>query len=594
MQEKYIDLGPIFCQKCLTKDSGLNIGSKYNIRKPDDKYVYYYDTNKSIDRMESTKFIEKINIGNIKNSVIIQHFRFGRVGNFLFTLAHLAIVYQHFIDYFEDNKVEMLTNWHETYFTDVQSRKENIYKYNCDNDLLIFKNIKCRHFSHNDIFCSTCVDKLTIKNGDKTDYYLELKFNDKVYGSISLIKRKQINSTGPRFCALYILINEPIGTNHFEFNNIIFTDEYDKELFKYKYYLNPKCVKIVSIGGHTYGFDDKLTPKYENKANIYKFTLYFNYAYMKSNDNILKKHIFNELVNHQDNYKSKIKQYDIQVCMHLRGCDYSIGETFTYPIMYYTYYLRCLKDIQEKENSKLKVLFCFHPNDYKLALFYRRKIMQNLNLQGLNDIEIIFESDISEITNGIKNEIEHIYFMSSFKYYVMSNSSYSFWSAYLSVGGNIYYPKYYGIRYDGNTKNTLKVDNYIAYTVFGDLFKEDNKYIMIDEKKVLHPAYFISTMNLEKEDLTDHRLELIDLFKDKIDVNDDVIDLYLKNVISTLEIGEKKSDILNIVQKHKKDYYKYTVHADHLELYQQYVQNDKYNFDSMDEMYVSDIKSILK
>ena len=126
-----IEIGPITCMNCIFKDAGIALSDNYKMQESADTYDYnfYESIDKLPEKMTSTKYIEKINLVNVRNSMVIQHYRFGRFGNFLFTLADLAIITEQFKQYFRDNNVEMLTSWHETYFTDIQSRQKNIYKY---------------------------------------------------------------------------------------------------------------------------------------------------------------------------------------------------------------------------------------------------------------------------------------------------------------------------------------------------------------------------------------------------------------------------------------------------------------------------------
>jgi hypothetical protein len=507
----------------------------------------------------------------------------------MFPLADLAIAADQYKSYFNED-VDMVTTWHETYFTDMQSRQKNIYKYKCyPEPIETYKYIKCRHFAHNDIFCSECVKQIMI--GGNNSIHMS-DDNDKCYGFIRLVYSNGIY-------ALHILLNE-LTDNYFKFENIKFNTETmnaeEIECYKNNFYLNPHCKKIVSIGGYVFGCDMSMMTYFTslNIKNNYKIHIYFNFDHLKKNETAVVKTLFSNRPNYITKYeklRNEIKTNDnIIVCGHLRAGDYSVGNTFIYYVLYYTYYVECLKNIQEKhQNKHINFVLCFHPSDIKLGNFYKKKIEEHVS-----NITILFESDMN---CKFDNEIDHIHFMGLYgDYYLASNSSYSFWSVFLK--GNhtkIYYPKYYGIRYEGTKIENIRYTSTVAYRFQEYLYPNTEEYIAIVDKKILHPVYYAILMKDLK--IRDYRKEINVAFKkEEFDNLDRPADICFKNVLATLT--QKTPDIVNyscnINLKKKYGNYTYDVHLYHLKLHSEYVANAQYNFDNIDELYTDENKSTIK
>jgi hypothetical protein len=584
-----IEIGPVYCDKCLYVDNSIAVNNNYKMQSDTNKYNYLlHGDNSAKHELESNKLIEKINLINIKSAVIIQHYRFGRFGNYLFTIADLAIIYEKFKNTFASlhDDVEMLTNWHETYFTDVQSREANIYKYkHSDTPLSIYKNIKCRHFAHNDIFCKHCVKTISIINDIMLLHLVDT--DGRCYGFVKLFRNGNI-------FALHIMINE-MTDHYFSFDNIQFngvTSEMIDE-FKYKYYLNPTCKKVVSIGGYLFGCDSQMM-RYFSTLSVrynYKIRLYFNFDYLLKHKETLLKYIFSDHDHYKLKYEQPVLDNVITVCGHLRAGDYSVGNTFTYYVLYYTYYLTCLEDIQDKNPGKqINFILSFHPNDIKLGQFYRRKLQEKLP-----NITILFEEDLPF---SFKNEIDHISYMALYgNYYIASNSSYSFWSVFLKRDDTIvYYPKYYGIKYEGNNIHNIKKTEDVLYTYKDFLYPD--KYIAISCDKVLHPAYYAVLMDDIK--IKDLRKPISILFDREELIEDTAANICLKNVLitETLTSSDKNRSLVNkscndrIINAF--DGYNYDVHIYHLSLHKQFVISDKYNFNKINEIYTDSNGSIIE
>ena len=589
-----IEIGPIICNNCIFKDGGIALSHNYKMQDSEDIYNYqlYTSPETKCEEISTTKFIEKINLVNIQSSMVIQHYRFGRFGNFLFTLADLVIVTDQFKHYFKDFTVEMITTWHETYFTDIQSRQSNIYKYKCTKEPLeIYKYIKCRHFGHNDIFCTSCVKQEII---GKLNMICMMDKNGKCYGFVRLVSAHGIH-------ALHFLINE-MTDDYFAFDNLqfdsaLFTTE-EITLFKDHYYMNKLCKKIVSIGGYLFGCDLPML-NYFSTLNIkhnYKMHLYFNFDYLLKNKEILLKTLFSNRQQYIDKYSIKkignTCTDKITVYGHLRAGDYSVGNTFIYYVSYYTYYLECLLDIQKKHpNKHITFTLCFHPGDIKIGKFYRRKL-----LEYVNNVSIVFESE-SNTNLSFKDEIDHIMYMGlSGDYLIASNSSYSYWSVFLKGDATIvYYPKYYGVRYDGTNIYNVKKTQEVVYRLCEFVYPTTGEYIPMTDAKVLHPVYYAILMDDVK--IKDLR-KPIDIAYDKtaFNKNDTSSDICLKNVLATesLKQCEIIDDSHNEKLKDKYANYTYDVHLYHLELHAMYVKTAKYNFDNIDELYTDKEKSVVK
>lgn len=582
-----IEIGPTVCDNCIFKDAGIALSANYKMQEIEDMYEYNYYNSllNSPNKLTSTKFIEKINLVNIRKSMVIQHYRFGRFGNFLFVLADLAIVTSQFKQYFKDEDVEMITTWHETYFTDIQSRQKNIYRYKCtDEPSEIYKYIKCRHFAHNDIFCLNCVKQELI---GKLNVLCMMDKNGKCYGFVRLVTAHGIH-------ALHILINE-MTDNYFLFENVQFDENLftknEINIFKNMFYMNKDCKKIVSIGGYLFGCDTPMLNHFAsmNVSNNYKIHLYFNFDYLLKNKEVLMKYLFSNRQQYIDKYVVKKDENIITVCGHLRAGDYSIGTTFIYYVLYYTYYLECLQQIQKKHpNKHIKFTFCFHPGDVKIGQFYKRKLLENLT-----NISIVFES---ELNLTFKDEIDHISYMGlSADYYIASNSSYSYWGVFLKGTDTIvYYPKYYGVRYQGtniyNVKKTLEV----IYRHSEFVYPTTGQYIPMTDDKVLHPVYYAILMN--DVNIKDLRKSINIAFDpSEFDKNDTSADICLKNALATESL--KPCDMIrdscnpNLIEKYAN--YSYNVHLYHLDLHNMYVKTDKYNFDNVEEMYTDKEKSVI-
>ena len=278
---------------------------------------------------------------------------------------------------------------------------------------------------------------------------------------------------------------------------------------------------------------------------------------------------------------------DILVCAHLRAGDYGIGINTNFYVLYYDYYCNCLKKIFEKNNKNIVLILCCHSADIKLALFYKRKIEKYFE-SNVHKLTIHFEADIDHILNNNNtytdnkfNEIDHIYFMSYFDHYIMSNSSYSYWSSYLSnANTNVYCPNIY-------TLVSLQSGKFSA------IFKDHSKFTVINVTKMLMPNYInmLLKFNDDKE-WRDNMMDIIaqrkdrasrdpylynnniELYSNDTDEDDDMQKIYLVDDIDKIKHG---NGVLysRLIETHNKllnDKKKFTTES-------------QYNFNNIDEIY---------
>ena len=420
----------------------------------------------------------KINVNSLEKSIIILNTTFGRLGNYLFFLCLLTIVSQQFDEYFNDS-IEMFTNWHCKIKTDTQSGVDNAYNYPNNMNLIIYKNIKCSHFNDS-IICNT--------NPFLENNYLQFLHSGKLYPYAKITVYK----TNAGQYVFYIIFVESVyfylkhvSQNLFDANNIKLNNTIDEttQLEILKAYSNKSSKKIINI----------------IKLDTYPIRgIYFDYEYLYKNKQLIIDKLFS---NYDNNNKQliingikqslNIDNNELLVCGHIRGGDYGIGANRVYYILYYDYYYKCILDIMEKaKTKKLYLLLCFHKNDQKLGNFYKRKLLELSSKDG-NELTIFFEKDIdATLQKYVKNEIDHIYFMSYFDYYIMSNSSYSFWSSFISQDNTIIYcPD----AYESTSEFHMNV-------LFELLFKNHKKFNIVKIDKRLLKDYHYYIINNKEHD----------------------------------------------------------------------------------------------
>jgi hypothetical protein len=480
-------------EECIYVDTYYKEGNK-NERK----YDYVCSENNSLILNVDKKLVT-INPFSHNPFILQSFYTGGRLGNYLFALSHLCIVQKNYIKNFHID-VDIYTNWNCTYIDDWQSGTNNITNFNVPKKLEEFTNIKCNHFSNTDYFCEKYV---------KDFFYGELidSRNNINYGYYNIYKEK--SSISSKYAVLFEINLAIPDVDYFNIQNMELKNMSIDDL-KIILEKSPKFVSILS-----WDIDN------------YRDSIYYNYKLIENEKDTLKKCLFSNCDNYVSNIKNNIffQEKDcVYICMHLRAGDYLVGKNISFYIPYYSYYVECLENIiSENPSKKLKVVFCFHKNDMNLGKLYQMKILETLNNPN---IEIIFENDprLSQIFNAMNGSNDHLYFMSSFEYYIMGNSTYAFWSAYLS-NGKVYYPNLYQtMNYESiaiikeqtsisNIKN-LDISNYkepnkyynprtkpfIKSLHYPKLFSDKEQYVEIKINKILSPLYYILT-NIEENDL---------------------------------------------------------------------------------------------
>ena len=123
------------------------------------------------------------------------------------------------------------------------------------------------------------------------------------------------------------------------------------------------------------------------------------------------------------------KEDYILAVVHFRGGDFERFNNKKHKLIKPCVYLENLRELYSKINGKkIKLLCCFNSND---IIFYAYiNIMQHV----YPELEIIHETDLGDLFMPIFNEdANHIAFMSLFQYMILSNSTYSHFSADMNI-----------------------------------------------------------------------------------------------------------------------------------------------------------------
>jgi hypothetical protein len=308
-----------------------------------------------------------------------------------------------------------------------------------------------------------------------------------------------------------------------------------------KIYDDPKSYKIFVIS---------------EKILVYKF--YLNYKYISLYDGYIRNNLFSNYGQHKNEILRIISTKHnftvnsfVYVCAHMRFGDYGIGMNSDFTVLYYDYYVKSIEDILHNTQKNIVLIISFHPSDYKLGKFYEKKIKENFKTKEKNDkLTILLEFEIPELNQYINNDILHIYFMSYFDYYIASNSSYSGWSAYFSH--NIYIPEYYTID---------KGLNFV--------FSESKNIVKINASKRLIYNYSFRILH-----------EFLIFVKNK----------YINN----LNIKEKIDSIISFFNDVSNEYKNSHNNISIMEIHKILNKFDFFNYDSINEMYNSNLTILTK
>lgn len=135
------------------------------------------------------------------------------------------------------------------------------------------------------------------------------------------------------------------------------------------------------------------------------------------------------------------------IALHIRRTDYTANNF--HKVLSLEYYKTCIYQL----NSKIKINNIYVFSD---DIEWCKK---NLDYDNL-----IFVKN--------KNEIEELIFMSTFKHFIIANSSFSWWAAYLSNAFNVYCPKNWFINGCHLNTKDLRPDNWIVIDDNISFYKE--------------------------------------------------------------------------------------------------------------------------
>jgi GR25 family glycosyltransferase involved in LPS biosynthesis len=170
-------------------------------------------------------------------------------------------------------------------------------------------------------------------------------------------------------------------------------------------------------------FKYNLIPNFTSDTKLIGY--FQSYKYFDNNKNSIIK--FLKLENIKDNYKYKY-DYLNTVSLHFRLGDYA---QYNFYIIEITYYIQALNDLIDKtKKNDWDILYVYEQNDASIVL---------------NNIDILKQNFVSLNFIGIDTNLqdyEQLLIMSLCKHNIISNSTFSWFAAYLNDNENlVYYPK---------------------------------------------------------------------------------------------------------------------------------------------------------
>lgn len=388
------------------------------------------------------------------NSVLISFSNsIGRLGNYLFNIASCTRVLHDLNE--KDNSLN--------YFIYFCCRR-NVYDGH--------GNDNAYNFSQNeaDSYYSTLFNFDKLYDNDKisliTEYYEKLSINNP--SNFTNLLFKQLEKAERLLWATDTIKYNVI----FDFFPIIIEIlEYEKEvmiyinnciyegtnkinvMYKNLYPINDNIIDAFSLKLQNVVFDYK-----KSKSHIFiklNFVIISNYSAFHTDKfcKYFKNKLFNYKINnvnaqeHANNiYKSQKNKYGNlkTICLHFRGSDYGDPEkdADTFAVIGPQYYIDCIKQIQNKLKTE-QILPVFFAAQEDLEFLENKMIPyleKHLTIKIITCKKFLGNNDINAQLN--------IYFMGLFDYLCISNSTYSWWSAYLSShfisnDHNIYTPLIY-------------------------------------------------------------------------------------------------------------------------------------------------------
>jgi len=426
-----------------------------------------------------------IDLSQMDKTTFVQVDRFGRIGNTLFPLAELIRSCVDYVTYFYsldrkrdkkeilkiiNNELRLVNTFLCKEIFDEQSAITDLYYSKTDKYKDISKHVQCFNNDFSSDVCDRNVKHLLCTqkdckghphSSDSCAVHVVCMMDGGVYFVIYIhCDNRTCNSN--KFEYISELLSKPEALHIIKYNQQNVTDESNIN----KDELTPITSNIGTLYLNT---GNKKLIYLEQQRFSHLYTTYLDGNYFQSYKYFIRDLLFDT----NDNYKTYSellkKHYNgiTIVSAHIRADDFGIGSNWVFYILYYTYYLDCIKDILTKVKGNIVILFNFHPNDYKIYQFYKRRILQHLNN---NRVSIVCEKDIpdyDEYKTIFSSELQHIRFMSCFDYIILSNSSYSFWSGFISKKtSSIYMPLIYQLEFGGN--------RFEPVTIYNKNYKETN------------------------------------------------------------------------------------------------------------------------
>lgn len=473
----------------------------------DNLYSYSYECEEDgVKQQYQGEYSEKMSFDKLSGITILSVIDQGRLGNNLFWLSLMILIYDACNLYYSNRDIKMITNWNCKISPDIQAGLVNKHNYPKNMSTDVFKYIDCKHIDYHPKYLIFCSGSMPTYFG----YLSDTKNADSLYAEIYIYLNNNLRNVNLNDVKWDDYDNYVVEIawkdagifarqfNYFSSDNIVFHEninESTKEQIK-KVFNNEKIKIIIS--------DRRMSKALSLRG------AFLNKFMLKDKKEILKKYLFSNYNNSKfDVWVNKIKdrfnvtEDSILVCGHLRGGDFGIHVNKPFYVLYYDYYVNALIRVSKlNPGKKIIFLLCYHKEDKPIADFYKRKIEEVLIQKKFNrdifgdymrlddiNLEMHLEHEIYDILQ-ITEMTDHIYFMSKFDNYIMSNSTYSFWSGYLSEGA-IFYPNIY-LGYKDNMIEYDKLsdtDNVKYKKIFSGLRLPMNYFILMAGEKSTIPNH---------------------------------------------------------------------------------------------------------
>lgn len=391
------------------------------------------------------------------------------------------------------------------------SRNRLLYAIDCDDYRIIYDNfpIIIEVFKKNNIIVIQLNNMLYEGVNDMIDFtkniYLD---NDDIMPKLS----QSINKIIDEFDADYFFIKMDFAiiSSHLTFHSMEFNKYFRKKLFSYK-------IKDINVLEYV-----------QNKYNI---------------------------------IKSKYSD-DIFVSVHFRGSDYGDPKKQTewFAVLGGQYYIDSINHIRERNiNKRIKFVFFSLPEDENfieniLIIHIKKHINNPLNSY------ILYREFINEYTELFSPQL-NLCFMGLFDYMCLSNSTYSWWSHYLSPlfhkqGHYIYVPLLY--QFPQNQQqfdsvlcnfefedNNLMLNNYIVNVLIWYGYRSSIYVYMLFKRFIESLSDKISKINIDRNIFIEYIDNILRILKLKKLINDE--DINIKDEL--LNVLDDKQKIKIIIKK---------------------------------------------